>query len=144
MSRNKKIILILAFLFIVGALSSDLGRETSDEETPDSGGSETEPEPEPEPKEPEWHLFLAWTIQDKKLHASMLPVEKGDRIKIVLLGDYYNQAQIVITRNDEEYESYQMYKLAHEWVVDITEEGEYKIGVLLDGSGAKYRIYRWE
>jgi len=57
MSRNKTIILILAFLFIVGALSADWGREIPDEETLESEGSETEPEPEPEPepKEPEWH-----------------------------------------------------------------------------------------
>lgn len=146
MSRNKTIILILAFLFIVGALSSELGRETSDEETPESGGSETEPEPEPEPepKEPEWHLFQAWKIQDRKLYASMLPVEKGDRIKIVLLGDYYNMAEILITCNDESYKYYKMYKLSHELIVDITEEGEYKIGILLDGSAAKYRVYRWE
>ncbi len=73
-----------------------------------------------------------------------LGVEKGDRIKIVLLGDYYNMAEIMITCNDESYKYYKMYKLSHELIVDITEEGEYKIGILLDGSAAKYRVYRWE
>ena len=143
-NRNKMILLIVAFLFIAVTFIADGGRETPDEENPEPGGYETEPEPEPEPKEPEWHLFQAWKIQDRKLYASMLPVEKGDRIKIVLLGDYYNMAEIMITCNDESYKYYKMYKLSHELIVDITEEGEYKIGILLDGSAAKYRVYRWE